>query len=226
MPSCRHCGNETGEGAEFCPKCGGRLAGFTEEETQRYINDLQGSIKKKEDAERKKRLREEQARTKARNQEVEARRQEAEQWLKKRPWVPWLVGILIVVVIVAVLWSGLDGIFPGSAKAPQIPQDEAIAISAGQLYQEYRNNEVAADLRYKGRLLKVTGIVDRVGEDILGYPYIKIVDKEGDWGGVICTYPKTESSRWLLARHNRGDTVTVTGICKGYLVNVLLERGQ
>ena len=62
MPSCRNCGNETGEGNTFCPKCGERLAGFTEEETQRYINDLQDSIKKEEDAERGKRHGEEQAR--------------------------------------------------------------------------------------------------------------------------------------------------------------------
>ena len=62
MSSCRHCGNETGKGNTFCPKCGERLAGFTEEERQRYINDLQDSIEKEEDAEREKRHGEEQAR--------------------------------------------------------------------------------------------------------------------------------------------------------------------
>ena len=62
MPSCRSCGSETGEGAAFCPTCGQRLRGFTEEERQRYINDLQDSVRKEEEAGREKRRGEEQGR--------------------------------------------------------------------------------------------------------------------------------------------------------------------
>ena len=107
---------------------------------------------------------------------------------------------------------------------PPIPSQEFIEISASQLYQEYDNNEVAAKLKYKAKMLKVTGIIQNIGEDILGDPYVVIVGDEDDWWGVQCTYPDTPGYRDLLAKFNTGETVTVTGRCKGYLLHVQLEH--
>ena len=193
MLFCHHCGKEVREGNAFCVECGQRLTKFTPEERQKYINGLQNSIKEEQESQKEKKRKQEDVRSEARSQEVEARRQEAEQWFAKRPWTQWIIGIVIVVVIVAIFWPLLGRIFSRPAETPQIPSYEVIEISAGQLYQEYRNNEVAADLKYKGKMLKVTGIVRTVGEDILGNPYVVIVGDKNDWRGVQCLYPETQA---------------------------------
>src|ERR1700736_1804386 len=46
-----------------------------------------------------------------------------------------------------------------------------ITILANALYRAYDANEVAADEKYKGKSVKITGKVQNIGKDILGSPY-------------------------------------------------------
>ena len=43
MPFCSNCGKEVAEGSAFCSQCGQRLTGFTPEETQEYIKELEAA---------------------------------------------------------------------------------------------------------------------------------------------------------------------------------------
>lgn len=55
MPSCSHCGKEVSEDVSFCPDCGERLKkGFTPEEEQKYIQELEVSVKEEKPAEKAK----------------------------------------------------------------------------------------------------------------------------------------------------------------------------
>ncbi len=47
-------------------------------------------------------------------------------------------------------------------------------ISASDLYRAYKENEVAADERFAGKLIIVTGVVDSVGKDISDRPYVDL----------------------------------------------------
>ncbi len=51
---------------------------------------------------------------------------------------------------------------------------DAIPITAPQLFADYHANEVAADEKYKGKWLAVTGQVDSVGKDILDNIFISL----------------------------------------------------
>jgi len=53
-----------------------------------------------------------------------------------------------------------------------IQQETSIKISAEDLYQEYKDNSVAAGQKYKGKQVEVTGSIDDFGTDIMGRPYI------------------------------------------------------
>ena len=99
---------------------------------------------------------------------------------------------------------------------------EVIEISATDLYSAYEANQVAADQKYKGRLLEVTGVITSIGKDILGSPYI-VLGSGDEWEvwGVQCTFSSRYES-WL-AKLKKGQQVTVTGKCTGYFLNVLLE---
>ena len=51
MPVCSHCGKEVSEGIKFCPECGERLKkGFTSEEREKYIQELEASVEEKKPA--------------------------------------------------------------------------------------------------------------------------------------------------------------------------------
>jgi len=55
MPFCSHCGKEVSEDVSFCPDCGERLKkGFTPEEKQKYIQELEASVKEEKPAEKAK----------------------------------------------------------------------------------------------------------------------------------------------------------------------------
>jgi hypothetical protein len=55
MPVCSHCGKEVSEGVSFCPDCGERLKkGFTPEETEKYIRELDASVEEEKPAEKAK----------------------------------------------------------------------------------------------------------------------------------------------------------------------------
>lgn len=46
--------------------------------------------------------------------------------------------------------------------------------SAQQLAQAYDRNTVAADQQFKGKLFKVTGVVDSINTDLFGKPYVTL----------------------------------------------------
>jgi hypothetical protein len=176
---------------------------YTPEEREKYISELKASM--------------------AEEEKLKSKRKKVEVVGKGNPWV----AALIIVLILAFLGFLVEQFSSEPATETQTPTQIEIytTIGAGQLYQEYENNEIAADLKYEGRLLKVHGIVRRIGENIWGDPYVVIVENEGDFWGVQCTYPDTAAYRAQLAKYNPGQELTVTGRCKGGSIgSVLLEH--
>ena len=54
-----------------------------------------------------------------------------------------------------------------AAPAPVAPAPVAVAVTAGALYDAYDSNEVAADQKYKGKLLAISGTVQSIDKDVL-----------------------------------------------------------
>jgi len=109
----------------------------------------------------------------------------------------------------------------GSSPTTQEPVAEtAIPISTTALVSAYDSNEVAADERYKGKLLIVTGTVENVAKDILGNLYVVLR------GGHIirsvqCYFGDEHTEE--LANLSKGSRVRIKGRCDGLLMNVLLK---
>ncbi|MCW5931160.1 MAG: hypothetical protein KIS69_05765 [Bacteroidetes bacterium] len=101
-----------------------------------------------------------------------------------------------------------------SASAP------AISISAHQLYQEYAANEVAADQKYKGQVLSVTGTVDAIAKDITDNIYVTLKGDEYI-GDVQCYFADNHTNE--AAQLSKGMRITVKGKCDGMMMNVLLR---
>ena len=47
-------------------------------------------------------------------------------------------------------------------------------VSATQIVNEYDNNEIAADSRYKDKYVRISGVANDIGKDILDSMYVTI----------------------------------------------------
>ena len=96
-----------------------------------------------------------------------------------------------------------------------------ITISAIRLYEDYKANEVAADEKYKGKILQVTGVVGNIGKDIVGIMYISL--KTNDLiGSVQCMFAGEHKER--ISQISKGTKVTIKGKCSGLMMNVILRK--
>ena len=96
----------------------------------------------------------------------------------------------------------------------------AIEVSAKQLYADYEANGVAADEKYKGKVLRVTGRVNSIDRDIMDEIYVTL---QGDeyFGDVQCFF--AESHVKEAVQLSKGQTISVKGKCDGKMMNVLLR---
>jgi hypothetical protein len=62
-----------------------------------------------------------------------------------------------------------------------------IEVTAHDLEAAYHANEVAADDRFKGKLVRVTGVIKRISKDILDDPHIFLASDDA-FGGVMCSF--------------------------------------
>jgi hypothetical protein len=111
-------------------------------------------------------------------------------------------------------------------EAPTFAQAVAsmpIKITAVDLQNAYEDNEVQADMRYKGRILRVTGNVESVSKDVLDKPFVALGTKNMFTSVVAYGMPESQ-----VANLHKGDRITLT--CKGSGMTmrsaVLRECGQ
>lgn len=99
-------------------------------------------------------------------------------------------------------------------------QEPAFTVSARQLYADYEANGVAADGKYKGKVLQVTGVVNTIDRDIMDKIYVTL---KGDqyFGDIQCFF--AESHVGTASQLSKGQTITVKGKCDGKLMNVMLK---
>lgn len=112
---------------------------------------------------------------------------------------------------------------PVSSPAPPGPET-AIKVSAAKLYAEYEANEVAADLKYKDKLLEVSGVVTDMGisQSIRpGTPVIFLAESLDAPFMEGVTIHLSVDQKTKVATLSKGDTVAVIGICEG----IALVRG-
>lgn len=116
--------------------------------------------------------------------------------------------------------SGNDSPAPNSG-----PSEMAVTVEASQLIADYKGNEVRGDARWKGKLVKVTGIVDDIKKDIMDVPFVTLGT------GAMFEIPTVQCSlkggqEGKAATLQKGQKLTMTGRVSGLMMNVLLDDCQ
>jgi outer membrane murein-binding lipoprotein Lpp len=94
-----------------------------------------------------------------------------------------------------------------------------ITIKAETLFEEYNSNEVAADQKFKGKILQVVGFVDNIGKSLGEEIYITLKTDELI-ASVQCFFDKDKENE--IAQQSKGRYVSVVGKCDGKIMNVTL----
>jgi len=101
----------------------------------------------------------------------------------------------------------------------KLETEEAIQISSTQIYKDYDDNEVAADNKYKDKVVEVKGKIIDISKDYSDDIVIKLnglIDNEYEIVGVSCTFSKSHNSE--AASLSKGQIITIRGKCDGKLM--------
>jgi hypothetical protein len=94
-------------------------------------------------------------------------------WIRgpRRPWSRAMCRVAAIVFI-SIMASGCGrpaaSVFQGTAAAPADSSASPISMSAWDLFREYGDNEIGADAKYKGKLIKLSGTLEEISSDATG----------------------------------------------------------
>lgn len=127
--------------------------------------------------------------------------------------------VLMLLVVFACTRSNRTGSSntAGSGSSQSSSTDE---MTADALFDEYQKDKEAADRKYKGKVLTITGTVDIVKVGISGNPYVTMKTSNLILRVQFLFKKKDES---VLSRLRKGDQATIRGRVSGRIGNVLLE---
>ena len=91
-------------------------------------------------------------------------------------------------LFVIIAFGSLDE-FENLEQSPKVTPNSnpSVIITASKLYKEYNANEIAADEKYKGKIIEVTGVIRDIGNDIMDNAYITLVGDEY-FGDIQCYF--------------------------------------
>ena len=102
----------------------------------------------------------------------------------------------------------------------EVAEGSALTFTADALHGEYDANEVAADGKYKGKTVEVTGTVKEIGKGAFGGQYVAFTLARNQFmTSVQCEFPT--SAQTELAKLKKGQRVTIRGKCEGFLIKTV-----
>lgn len=133
---------------------------------------------------------------------------------------PVIRNLLILIVILGVV-GGLIGLYMYTKKSPDLSKTKAdFKLRVTELVSEFNQDETSASAKYIDKIVEVTGPVSSI--EVTGETTMNItLADEGQMSGVICSFHDIANP--ASVEINKGETITVRGICSGMLMDVQLK---
>lgn len=135
--------------------------------------------------------------------------------------------VIVLVIIGSSMFPKSDSQIAGTSSINSDSNSQSkqpvpsIKVTAIQLSEDYKSNEVAADAQYKGKLVEVSGTVNTIGKDILDTPYVSLQTDQYSIVGVQCMFDK--NSEQQLINLSKGQSISLQGEVSGKLMNVIIR---
>ncbi|MCX6157070.1 MAG: hypothetical protein NTY74_03720 [Ignavibacteriae bacterium] len=133
--------------------------------------------------------------------------------IKTNSYINYIISLVILFAIILACGKSKDQ-STNSNSNTKSEDSPSITVSASQLYSDYDANEVSADNKYKGKILKVSGTVGEIRKDFTNDIIVEL--KVGDiFKKIDCTFGKEATE---TANLSKGQNITVIGTCSGFLI--------
>tara|TARA_X000000368_G_scaffold392746_1_gene357779 strand:- start:207 stop:608 length:402 start_codon:yes stop_codon:yes gene_type:complete len=121
----------------------------------------------------------------------------------------------------SIFFFSLLGVASLEDDAPSIDSNTnpVLTVNSKNLYNDYNNNEIAADDKYKGKIIQVKGTIRDIGNDIMDEAYVTLIGDEF-FGDVQCFF----SDKSYLVDVKKGQNINVVGYCDGLFMNVIMRN--
>lgn len=130
-----------------------------------------------------------------------------------------IIGIIIVLAAIGSVMSKKEK--EKESIVREQAAKEAVEVNAGDIFQAYKENEVGADQKFKGKWLKVKGKISKIGKDITDDAYV-LFDVSDALFGVQVFFEKENQGD--LANLAPGQTVVVVCQGDGKMGSVMLKK--
>lgn len=99
-----------------------------------------------------------------------------------------------------------------------VENEDAVRVTALQLFHDFETNEAQANKNYLDKAVEVVGVISETTMD-MERKQVLVLSTDNIMFGVRCTLREADGT-WQT-----GDSVTVKGICKGFLSDVVVTDG-
>ena len=157
------------------------------------------------------------------------------QKMKKPFYKKWLSMVIVLIVVIGIIpiaagcgtdntaQTGSDTAATTTEEETTKAEEKTISINASDLFDAYDANEVKADEKYKGKLLKISGTIKDIGKEIMDDSYITLKSSNPyEIISVQCMF-SDEAEAKKLGDLKKGDKIKILGECDGVTVNVLIK---
>lgn len=135
--------------------------------------------------------------------------------------------LLVAAIVIAVGLGCGGGNRAGGSTTTDGPKtvaaNPAIPIDAKALSREYDNNEIAADQKYKGKVMAVTGKVDDIAETF-GNVTIQMQGYKEIGMNVMCSFE--DNAKAAVANVKKGSTITMIGTVTGATAGLYVDMDE
>jgi hypothetical protein len=140
-----------------------------------------------------------------------------------KTWITGSLGVLALAIAVMAI-GGCESAPPEPESVEGMPP--IASMTADKLYQEYQANGVAADSKYSGQVVEVTGVVAAIGKDLLNNMTVTLKagsdELTAGGTGILCYCPESQKDK--LAKLSQGKSIKVKGLYSGMKVSFIWLR--
>ena len=131
-----------------------------------------------------------------------------------------IIGAVVILFIVLVVTGDSEKTHQAVEEREQVKNEQQVAelkTTATTMFQEYKSNQVAADLKYKGKVVEISGVVDKISKHIItDAPTVTLKVASAQIFGVKCEFSDASASG--LAKLSEGQNVVLKGTVDGYTI--------
>lgn len=144
--------------------------------------------------------------------------------LLKKWWV-WVLIILVGVGLIGTIGDSdsLSSDTAGERTTASVREESVLIVTAFKMAADYKANEVAADAKYKGKLVEISGTVDTIGKDVIDTPFIAFAT-ENQYeiiNRIQCMFGSNDVE--VLSSISKGQKITLRGKVSGALGNIIVK---